>query len=98
MWLCEDKNVKDIEEKLKELFSLDTLNNKFIYIFIANCRNAITNYISHIYTLDPLACLNKRHHVAIDESLFTHEGNCQIWVVGLINNETNDIRIGISTK
>lgn len=87
--LFEDKNVKDIEVKLKELYSLDTLNNKFIYIFIANCRNAITNYMRQVYTLDPLADLYKYHHVAIDESLFTHEGNCQIWVVGLINNETN---------
>ena len=30
LWLYEDKNVKDIKVKLKELYSLDTLNNKFI--------------------------------------------------------------------
>ena len=87
--------MKEIEVKLKELYLLDTLNNKFIYIFITNCRNDITNYMRQVYTLDPLADLNNYYHVSINESLFTHEVNCQIWVIGLIYNETNNICIEI---
>ena len=48
LWLCEDKNVKEIEVKLKELYSIDTLNSKFIYIFISNCRNVIRIYMRQV--------------------------------------------------
>ena len=32
LWLWEEKNVKEISDKLKDLYSLDSLIDKFIYI------------------------------------------------------------------
>ena len=95
LWLAEDKNVVQIAIKLKEMYNLHNIDNRFIYKFLQDCRISIANYIRHCYILDPLAGKNAYNHISLDESLFSHLNNKQQWVIGLINCETKDIRLEI---
>lgn len=81
-----------ITKKLEEIYSLEKVNPIFIYKFLQNCRIIIVNYIRTIYQLDPLAYTDAHDMVAVDESLFSHLNDEQIWLVGLINLRNNDIR------
>ena len=96
--LGEEKNVQEIKNKLKEIKNLEDLNPLFNYKFLANCSKALTNYIRSIYVLDPLASLNSFNHVAVDESLFSHNLGNQLWDVGLINCETNEIHLELKEQ
>ena len=58
-------------------------------------RKILATYIKDTYILEPLAYENSNDSISIDESLFTHKDNHQIWVVGLINNRTRVIRLEI---
>ena len=55
----------------------------------------LATYIKDIYILESLADENSNESILIDESLFTHKDNQQIWVVGLINNRTRVICLEI---
>ena len=81
--------------KSKEIYNLHNIDNRFIYKFLQECRISIANYIRHCYILDPLAGKNAYNHISVDESLFSHLNNKQQLVIGLINCETNDIRMEI---
>ena len=98
LWLGDEKNVQEIKNKLIETYNLDDLNPLFIYKFLDNCRKAIANYIRSIYVLDPLSSTNSFNHIAVDESLFSHNLGRQLWVVGLINCETNEIRLELTEQ
>ena len=38
--------------------------------------------------------INQHANIAVDESLFCHfNGNQQIWLIGLVNTQTQDFRI-----
>ena len=82
-----------ITKKLEEIYSLEKVNPIFIYKFLQNYRTIITNYIRTIYQLDPLAYTDAHDMVVVDESLFSHLNDEQIWLVGLINLRTNDIKL-----
>ena len=43
----------------------------------------------------PMFEKNKNGIIAIDESLFTHKEGKQVWIVGLINLNTNEIRLEV---
>lgn len=58
-------------------------------------RLIISHYLKDCYKLKSLAIENAKDSISIDESLFSHENNQQIWVVGLINNRTHVIRMEI---
>ena len=45
--------------------------------------------------LDRLTETNAHNLIAIDESLFTHKEGKQVWIVGLINLNTNEIRLEV---
>ena len=45
------------------------------------------------YGLEKLAYNNGNYHIGVDESLFTHANGNHIWIVGLLNHETNKLRL-----
>jgi hypothetical protein len=94
-WLNGDLNATKISTKLKEKYTLEKVNNLFIYKFLQNCRIIIANYIRSIYQLDQLVYKDLHQLVAVDESLFTHVQGELIWIVGLINLTNNEIRLEI---
>ncbi len=94
-WLLDELNYQKIDKKLKEKYSLKTINKRFINEFLQLCRKAIANYIKSIYILEPLALVNANNHVSINENLFCHSSGEQVWVVGMINSETKNLRLEI---
>lgn len=55
----------------------------------------IEHYLKDCYYLEKSAEFNSHARISIDESLFVHQGNKQIWVDGLINNNSRKIRLEI---
>ena len=51
----------------------------------------IAHYMKDCYYLEKIAELNGHASISIDESLFVHQGQTQIWVAGLINNNSRII-------
>lgn len=49
LWLIEEKNVSKIEKTLKDIYKVEKVDNRFIYIFIHNLRTIIANYIKSNY-------------------------------------------------
>ena len=68
---------------------MNILQNFLIYI---------ANNLRDYYCIEPIAKRNAWNHVAIDESLFTHQDGIQTWGIGLINTETNDNRLDVVTS
>lgn len=56
-------------------------------------RNIIYEYLNRIYQTDILGDLNTREFFCVEESLFSHKQNKQIWLLGIINNSTKEFRI-----
>ena len=60
--------------------------------------HTIANYIRAIYVLDPLSSTNSFNHIAVDGCLFSRNLGLQIWAVGLIYFETNEIRLELAEQ
>ena len=84
-----------IANKLSEIYSIQNADKRMIYNYIGNMREIIANYLRRDYSLDPLAQKNAFNHITYEESLFSHINRQQIWVVGLYNNESNELRVEI---
>ena len=56
----------------------------------------IAHYMKDCYYLEEIAESNGHASISIDESLFAHQCQNQIWVVGLINNNSRKIRLEIN--
>ena len=93
LFLLENKNAKEIETKIKDIYQLNSFNNKIIYKIILLIRKSISHYLKEIY-YDKMTDINQHANIAFDESLFCHfNGNQQIWLIGLINTQTQDFKI-----
>ena len=58
-------------------------------------RFIIGHYLKYTYNLEKITELNRHDNISVDESLFIHQNNGQIWVLGFINNNTREIRLEI---
>ena len=56
-------------------------------------RNLIYKYLLREYQTDLLGELNQDGYFFVDESLFGHGKEWQIWILGIINNTTMDFRL-----
>ena len=56
-------------------------------------REIIAKYLDATYKIEYIAEENGQDSISVDESLFVHNGQIQIWVVGLINNRSREIRL-----
>ena len=61
-------------------------------------RTKISHYYKDVYNLEKLPVVEDNNKFAIDESLFTHINEEQIWVIGIINNKTFDLRLKLSKQ
>ena len=52
----------------------------------------ISKYYDDVYKIEQISQEKGNDSLSIDESLFVHLENKQIWVVGIINNRTRDIK------
>ena len=51
----------------------------------------ISKYYDDVYKIEQISQEKGNDSLSIDESLFVHLENKQIWVVGIINNRTRNI-------
>lgn len=75
--LCDDLNLLSIKSKLEELYDLNNIDTRFMYIFISNMREKIVNYLKNIYSIESLCDINAYNHIACNESLFSHNNGLQ---------------------
>lgn len=86
----DNKNAKEIETKIKDIYQLNAFNNKIIYKILLLLRKYISHYIKETY-YDKMTKTNLHANIAVDESLFCHfNGNQQIWLIGLIKTQSTD--------
>ena len=71
------------------------LSKQHVYKILDNMRYIIAHYLKDTFNLEKITELNKHDNISVDESLFVHINNRQIWVVGLINNYSREIRLEI---
>ena len=89
LFIMDNKNGLEIINKLKEIYNLETLNHKIIYII----KKSITHYLKKIYQ-NKMCEDNASEYIAIDQSLFYQTGsNESIWLIELINRNTKYFRI-----
>ena len=93
LFIIYNKNVTEIIKAICEYYKINSINPKVIYRMINLIRRAIAHYIKESYCTK-LAINNENAKIAKDESLFCHfNGNRQIWLIGLINTNTQEFRI-----
>ena len=71
------------------------ISKQHVYKILDNMRYIIEHYLKDTYNLEKITELNKHDNISLDESLFVHINNRLIWVVGLINNNSREIRLEI---
>lgn len=89
------KTVLKYLELFRQIKSPIDLSKNQILSILDYMRYIISHYIKDTYKLESIAEQNAYDSISIDESIFTHDGINQIWVVGLINNRTHVIRLEI---
>ena len=56
-------------------------------------RNCIERYMHVVYNSEYISERNKFQNFSVDESLFGHINNKQIWILGSINTQTKEFRL-----
>ena len=79
------KAYKYILEEKKMTCSKNTLFRVYNEI-----RKIIYKYLKVVYLSEEFETLNKKEYFSIDENLFCHKNDKQIWIVGAVNNNTKD--------
>ena len=79
----------------KEEIYTEKLDRRFIYNIIINLRKIIASYLRNVYSLERLVGNNANQTLCIDESLFTLTEGAQTWVFGILNVNTDEIRLEI---
>lgn len=72
MWLNYELNAEKICIKLKELYTIDTINKSFVLKILQRFRIYIANYMKELYSIECFVPKYVNNHFANDESLFSH--------------------------
>lgn len=93
LWLIGEKNATNIYKNLVGNSGIRITDNQTIRNILTKLRLTISHYLRDKYALEYLADENANRKIAIDESLFTHYENKQIWVIGMIDTNTKEFRL-----
>lgn len=69
------------------------VSKQLVLNILKDMLKIISKYYDDIYKIEQIAQENGNDSLSIDESLFVHLENKQIWVVGIINNRTREITL-----
>ena len=89
------KIATQIYELIKHLNEYYLISKPHVCKILEKIRFIIRHYLKDTYDLEKITELNGYDIISIDESLFVHQNNRQIWIVRLINNNTREIRLEI---
>ena len=76
--------------------NITKLNKKVIYNHSPELRKNTAPHIKCVYILESIAKVNENAFISCDKSLFTHILDKQLWVVGLINSNTKELRMELT--
>ena len=93
--ILQKKNATQIRKIIKNKYNGVNLNIRSIFKFMRYIRKSIACYIKNIYNTIDISTLNGNNNYAIDESLFTHINNENLWVIGIVDTG-NNFRCNIS--
>lgn len=88
LWLIGEKNASNIYKNLVENSGIRIIDIQTIRHILTKLRLTISHYLRDKYALEYLADENANRKISIDESLFSHYENKQIWVIGMIDTNT----------
>ena len=83
----DNNNVLNICKIIEEKYALDYVDNRFIYEFFKLIINYIYHYYKNYFCFEKLAEEGDNKKFIIDEFLFIHSNDEQIWVIGIINTK-----------
>ena len=69
------------------------ISKKLILRIFKEIREVINRYLFIQYRSETFGDSNNSEYYSVDESLFGHKNNSQIWILGAINNSTKDFRL-----
>ena len=95
MSLHHKKNGTEIYKEFKCSNIQYNISQKHIFEILEFMRHVLAHYIKDTYLLENIAETDQDESISIDEILFVHENNVQVWVLGLINNKIRHIRLEI---
>ena len=91
-FICLEFNTKKAVTYLKENKNVIISQNTLSKIY-KEFRNIIYQYMKIVYNSEVISTENNNDYFAVDESLINHINNKQVWLLGIINNNTKDFRI-----
>ena len=91
--LIHSKNTNEIYDYLSKSCESTAISKNHILNILKTMRELIAKYLDDTYKREYIAEENGQDSISVDESLFVHNGQIQVWVVGLINNRTREIRL-----
>ena len=91
-FICKEINAEKTYLYLKQEKQI-TITKELIMRVYKEIRDVIYRYLRLLYGSESLEEANHIDYYSIDESLFGHRNNKQIWILGAINNRTKDFRL-----
>ena len=70
-----------------------TISKKLIFCIFKEIKDVIYRYLFIQYRSEKFGDSNNSEYYSLDESMFRHKNNSQIWILGTINNSKKDFRI-----
>ena len=75
-----------------------TISKKLILRIFKEIRDVIYRYLFLQYLSETFGDFNNSEYYSVDQSLFRQKSNSQIWILGAINNNTKDFRLGVLNR
>ena len=94
-FLCKEFNVEKAKNLIDSEFGYN-LSKRVISRIYKDIRNIIYKYMKFVYAQEFISKENVGENFSIDESLIGHVNNKQLWLIGIINNNTKEIRVEAS--
>ena len=91
-FLCLEKNVNETVEYIKEYKKIKVTKRTFSLAF-KESRDIIYRYLELTYQTELLGDLSQGGYFSVDESLFRHSDNAQIWILGIIDTSSKEFRL-----
>lgn len=91
--LIHSKNTNEIYDYLSKSGENTAISKNHLLNILKTMKEIIAKYLDDTYKIEYIAKENCLNSNSVDESLFVHNGQIQVWVVELINNRTREIRL-----
>ena len=92
------KIATQIRKILKEKYNGHNFNRRNIFKIMNYMRKFIAEYLYNIYNTENISSNNGHNVYTIDEFMFSHHNNKQLWVVGIVCSTNKSLFLCNYTK